>query len=139
MLCHPRGRKALFALVVLVPFYQKTVIFTERKDETHAQTQLEEDRGGLRCAGSVRRRAGVLAGCGAASSTAASGTAAGSAAASEVDSEEADEMAAKKVADLIDAIYVQERNENADAQCEAAGPHCRSSFNLMYNQRDFIP
>ena len=64
--------------------------------------------------------AGVLAGCGAASSTAASGTAAGSAAASEVDSEEADEMAAKKVADLIDAIYVQERNENTDAQCEAA-------------------
>ena len=63
---------------------------------------------------------GVLAGCGAASSTAASGSAAGSAAASEVDSEEADEMAAKKVADLIDAIYVQERNENTDAQCEAA-------------------
>ena len=82
--------------------------------------------------------AGVLAGCGAASSTAASGTAAGSAAASEVDSEEADEMAAKKVADLIDAIYVQERNENTDAQCEAAGPHCRSSFNLMYNQRGSI-
>ena len=64
--------------------------------------------------------AGVLAGCGAASSTAASSTAASSAAASEVSSEEADEMAAKKVADLIDAIYVQERNENTDAQCEAA-------------------
>ena len=29
-------------------------------------------------------------------------------------------MAAKNVADLIDAIYVQERNENTDAQCEAA-------------------
>ena len=42
------------------------------------------------------------------------------AAASEVSSEEADEMAAKNVADLIDAIYVQERNENTDAQCEAA-------------------
>ena len=64
--------------------------------------------------------AGVLAGCGAAGSTAASDTAATSAAASEVDSEEADEMAAKKVADLIDAIYVQQRNENTDAQCEAA-------------------
>ena len=63
---------------------------------------------------------GVLAGCGAGSSTAASGTAAGSAAASEVSSEEADEMAAKNVADLIDAIYVQERSENTDAQCEAA-------------------
>ena len=64
--------------------------------------------------------AGVLTGCGASSSTAASSTAASSAAASEVSSEEADEMAAKKVADLIDAIYVQERNENTDAQCEAA-------------------
>ena len=63
---------------------------------------------------------GVLAGCGAASSMAASGSAAGSAAASEVSSEEADDMAAKKVADLIDAIYVQESNENTDAQCEAA-------------------
>ena len=29
-------------------------------------------------------------------------------------------MAAKNVADLIDAIYVQERNENTDAQCEEA-------------------
>ena len=64
--------------------------------------------------------AGVLAGCGAAGSTAASGTAAGSAAVREVSSEEADEMAAKNVADLIDAIYVQERSENTDAQCEAA-------------------
>ena len=59
-------------------------------------------------------------GCGASSSTAASSAAASSAAASEVSSEEADEMAAKNVADLIDAIYVQERNENTDAQCEAA-------------------
>ena len=64
--------------------------------------------------------AGVLTGCGASSSTAAGSTSASSAAASEVSSEEADEMAAKNVADLIDAIYVQERNENTDAQCEAA-------------------
>ena len=64
--------------------------------------------------------AGVLTGCGASSSTAASSAAASSAAASEVSSEEADEMAAKNVADLIDAIYVQERNENTDAQCETA-------------------
>ena len=62
--------------------------------------------------------AGVLTGCGASSSTAAGSTAASSAAASEVSSEEADEMAAKNVADLIDAIYVQERNENTDAQKE---------------------
>ena len=64
--------------------------------------------------------AGVLTGCGASSSTAASSAAASSAAASEVSSEEADEMAAKNVADLIDAIYVQERTDDTDAQCEAA-------------------
>ncbi len=67
--------------------------------------------------------AGVLTGCGgAASSTAASGTAGSAAASSEVDSngQEADELAAKNVADLIDAIYVQERNDNTDEQCAAA-------------------
>ena len=65
---------------------------------------------------------GTLAGCGssASSSTAASSKATSSTAASEVSSEEADEMAAKNVADLIDAIYVQERNENTDEQCKAA-------------------
>ena len=65
---------------------------------------------------------GTLAGCGssASSSTAASSEAASSTAASEVSSEETDEMAAKNVADLIDAIYVQERNENTDEQCKAA-------------------
>ena len=65
---------------------------------------------------------GTLAGCGssASSSTAASSKAASSTAASEVSSEEADEVAAKNVADLIDAIYVQERNENTDEQCKAA-------------------
>ena len=68
--------------------------------------------------------AGVLTGCGgAASSTAASSVASSVAASSEVDSnsgEEADELAAKNVADLIDAIYVQERNDNTDEQCAAA-------------------
>ena len=63
--------------------------------------------------------AGVLTGCGGAASGTASSTAA-SAASSEVSGEEADEMAAKNVADLIDAIYVQERNDDTDAQCEAA-------------------
>ena len=65
--------------------------------------------------------AGVLTGCGgAASSTAASSTAGSAAASSEVSSEEADELAAQNVADLIDAIYVQERTEDTDAQCAAA-------------------
>ena len=65
--------------------------------------------------------AGVLTGCGsAASGTASSASTADSAASIEVSSEEADEVAAKNVADLIDAIYVQERNDDTDAQCEAA-------------------
>ena len=66
--------------------------------------------------------AGVLTGCGgAASSTAASSAASSAAAASsEVSSEEADALAVQNVADLIDAIYVQERNDDTDAQCEAA-------------------
>ena len=65
--------------------------------------------------------AGVLTGCGgAASSTAASSTASSAAASSEASGEDADEAAAKNVADLIDAIYVQERNDNTDEQCAAA-------------------
>ena len=65
--------------------------------------------------------AGVLTGCGgAASSTAVSSTAGSAAASSEVSSEEADELAAQNVADLIDAIYVQERTDDTDAQCAAA-------------------
>ena len=65
--------------------------------------------------------AGVLTGCGgSASSTAAPSVADSTAASSEVSSEEADELAAKNVADLIDAIYVQERNDNTDEQCAAA-------------------
>ena len=79
--------------------------------------------------------AGVLTGCGASSSTAAGSTAASSAAASEVSSEEADEMAAKNVADLIDAIYVQERNENTDAQCEAAKAAWDALTCLLYTSR----
>ena len=66
--------------------------------------------------------AGVLTGCGgAASGTAASGTTESvSAVGSEVSGEEADKLAAQNVADLIDAIYVQERTDDTDAQCEAA-------------------
>ena len=59
--------------------------------------------------------AGVLSGCGgAASSTASSAASSSAAASSEASGEDADEAAAKNVADLIDAIYVQERNDNTD-------------------------
>ena len=64
--------------------------------------------------------AGVLTGCGGAASSTASSAASSTAASSEASSEDADEAAAKNVADLIDAIYVQERTDDTDAQCEAA-------------------
>ena len=59
--------------------------------------------------------ASLLAGCGSktAETTAASTEAA-------VEGTDADKEAAKKVADLIDAIYVQERNDNTDEQCKEA-------------------
>ena len=66
----------------------------------------------------------LLAGCG--SNAASSDSVADSTVASEAEStaedaeEDADEVAAKNCADLIDAIYVQERTDDTDAQCEAA-------------------
>ena len=68
----------------------------------------------------------LLAGCG--STAASSDSAAESTVASEAESTaedaadegDADEVAAKNCADLIDAIYVQERTDDTDAQCEAA-------------------
>ena len=67
----------------------------------------------------------LLAGCGSTAATTdsvAESTANESEAVSEATAEEgdADEVAAKNCADLIDAIYVQERNDDTDAQCEAA-------------------
>ena len=68
----------------------------------------------------------LLAGCGsktaettAASTEAAAATEAASTEAA-VEGTDADKEAAKKVADLIDAIYVQERNDNTDEQCKEA-------------------
>ena len=69
----------------------------------------------------------LLAGCG--STAASSDSVAESTAVSESEAEstaedaeegDADEVAAKNCADLIDAIYVQERTDDTDAQCEAA-------------------
>ena len=75
--------------------------------------------------------AALLVGCGSTSvstdGTAASTVAGESAAESTAEDAEktadegdADEVAAKNCADLIDAIYVQERSADTDAQCEAA-------------------
>ena len=67
----------------------------------------------------------LLAGCG--STAASSDSVAESTTVSESESTaeeaeegDADEVAAKDCADLIDAIYVQERTDDTDAQCEAA-------------------
>ena len=71
---------------------------------------------------STAMAASLLAGC--SSSAASASTAASAPAASEsvssAASEDADQAAADHVAELIDAIYVQERNENTDAQCAEA-------------------
>ena len=71
--------------------------------------------------------AALLVGCGStATSTdsAAASTVAGESTAEDAektaDEGDADEVAAKNCADLIDAIYVQERSADTDAQCEAA-------------------
>ena len=52
-----------------------------------------------------------------AASTEAGSTEAGS---TEAESKSADQEAADKVADLIDAIYVQERTDKTDEQCKEA-------------------
>ena len=71
--------------------------------------------------------AALLVGCG--STAASTDSAAASTVADEstaedaektADGGDADEVAAKNCADLIDAIYVQERSADTDAQCEAA-------------------
>ena len=71
--------------------------------------------------------AALLVGCGstaASTDSAAASTVASESAAEDAESTadegDADEVAAKNCADLIDAIYVQERSADTDAQCEAA-------------------
>ena len=65
----------------------------------------------------------LLAGYGstaASSDSVAESTAVSESTAEEAEEGDADEVAAKNCADLIDAIYVQERTDDTDAQCEAA-------------------
>ena len=65
----------------------------------------------------------LLAGCGstaASSDSVAESTTVSESTAEEAEEGDADEVAAKNCADLIDAIYVQERTGDTDAQCEAA-------------------
>ena len=71
--------------------------------------------------------AALLVGCGstaASTDSAATSTVADESTAEDAektaDERDADEVAAKNCADLIDAIYVQERSADTDAQCEAA-------------------
>ena len=65
----------------------------------------------------------LLAGCGSTApvdSTPESVAVSEAAPAQSTEEGDADEMAARNCADLIDAIYVQTRTEDTDAQCEAA-------------------
>ena len=101
-----------------MPFCSAPQCFKQERKLTHEKTHSHKTAAALTA---LALCAGVLTGCGgAASSTAASSTAGSAAASSEVSSEEADELAAQNVADLIDAIYVQERTDDTDAQCAAA-------------------
>ena len=120
LLCHPASRKAPFVLpgTLSCTFCSAKIMFKTGKERTKMRKRTIHKAAAALTA--LALCAGVLTGCGgAASSTTASSTA-GSAASSEVSGEEADELAAKNVADLIDAIYVQERTDDTDAQCEAA-------------------
>ena len=120
MFCRFADGKTLFVLRLsfLYPLIQKEHPHTGKDKKIMIKRNIQKTAAVLTA---LALCAGVMTGCGASGSTAASSTsAASSAAASEVSSEEADEVAAKNVADLIDAIYVQERNDNTDAQCEEA-------------------
>jgi sirohydrochlorin cobaltochelatase len=117
--CRPQDKKALFSFSFLYPSVSAPNIFSQERKKT-LMRKLETKKLAAAVT-ALALCAGVLTGCGsAASGTASSASTADSAASSEVSSEEADEVAAKNVADLIDAIYVQERNDDTDAQCEAA-------------------
>ena len=108
----------VFRLSFLYPLIQKEHPHTGKDKKIMRKRNIQKTAAVLTA---LALCAGVMTGCGASGSTAASSTSAvSSAAASEGSSEEADEVAAKNVADLIDAIYVQERNDNTDAQCEEA-------------------
>ena len=120
LLCRPASRKAPFVLpgTLSCTFCSAKIMFKNRKGTNKMRKRTIHKAAAALTA--LALCAGVLTGCGgAASSTTASSTA-GSAASSEISGEEADELAAKNVADLIDAIYVQERTDDTDAQCEAA-------------------
>ena len=65
---------------------------------------------------SLTLAAGMLAGCGDGKKENSENTQVGKSDKAEVD----DQKAADEVADLIDAIYVQERNDKTDEQCKAA-------------------
>ena len=65
---------------------------------------------------SLTLAAGMLAGCGDGKKENSENTQVSKSENTEVD----DQKAADEVADLIDAIYVQERNDKTDEQCKAA-------------------
>ena len=101
----------------LYPSVQRRILPTSGKENKMKKRNIRKTAAALTA---LALCAGVLTGCGGAASGTASSVAASSAASSEASGADADALAAQNVADLIDAIYVQQRTDDTDAQCEAA-------------------
>ena len=101
----------------LYPSVQRRILPTSGKENKMKKRNIRKTAAALTA---LALCAGVLTGCGGAASSTASSVAASSAASSEASGADADALAAQNVADLIDAIYVQQRTDDTDAQCEAA-------------------
>ena len=105
----------------LYPSVRRRILPTSGKENKMKKRNIRKTAAALTA---LALCAGVLTGCGGAASSTASSTAssvaASSAASSEASGADADALAAQNVADLIDAIYVQQRTDDTDAQCEAA-------------------
>ena len=101
----------------LYPSVRRRILPTSGKENKMKKRNIRKTAAALTA---LALCAGVLTGCGGAASSTASSVAASSAASSEASGADADALAAQNVADLIDAIYVQQRTDDTDAQCEAA-------------------
>ena len=124
--CRKRGLFALPFRKQKTPFFADSLscTFCSVPYFTHIRKGKQDEKRNIRKTAAALTAlalcAGVLTGCGGAASSTASSVAASSAASSEASGADADALAAQNVADLIDAIYVQQRTDDTDAQCEAA-------------------
>ena len=111
MSCHPQDRRASFFISLSCTLcLVQTAIYPAGKDKNNEKDRNQKAGRSCYGSGSVRRRAHRLRRCCFRHCIQHRC----------VFRFQRSEMAAKNVADLIDATYVQERNEDTDAQCEAA-------------------